>query len=49
MTLKYKLRPTAKQEWELGRVLGLCRALYNAALEQRISAYCRAGVSLSRY
>jgi putative transposase len=48
-TFKYKLMPTATQELELGRVLGLCRWLYNTALEQRISAYRRAGVSLSRY
>jgi putative transposase len=33
----------------LGRVLDRCRWLYNAALEQRIIAYRRAGVSLSRY
>jgi hypothetical protein len=35
-TYKYKLNPTAQQVCELGRVLGLCRALYNTALEQRI-------------
>jgi putative transposase len=48
-TFKYKLKPTAKQEWELRRVLGLCCALYNTALERRIVAYRRAGASLSRY
>jgi Asp-tRNA(Asn)/Glu-tRNA(Gln) amidotransferase A subunit family amidase len=48
-TFKYKLIPTPQQEWELGRVLGLCRWLYNTALEQRIIAYRRARVSLSRY
>jgi putative transposase len=48
-TFKYKLAPTPTQERELARVLGLCRWLYNAALEQRIAAYRRAGVSLSRY
>jgi putative transposase len=37
-TYKYKLRPTPTQERELGRVLGLCRWLYNTALEQRIIA-----------
>ena len=30
-------------------MLGLCRWLYNTALEQRITAYRRAGVSLSRF
>jgi putative transposase len=48
-TYKYKLIPTPAQERELGRVLGLCRWLYNAALEQRIIAYRHAGVSLSRF
>ena len=36
-TYKYKLKPTPAQERELGRVLGLCRCLYNTALEQRIT------------
>src|SRR5262245_986634 len=48
-TYKYKLIPTPTQERELGRVLGLCRWLYNTALEQRILAWQRARVSLSRY
>jgi putative transposase len=48
-TYKYKLKPTLEQERELGRVLGRCRWRYNTALEQRIIAYHRAGVSLSRY
>ena len=37
-TYKYKLIPTPTQERELGRLLGLCRSLYNTALEQRITA-----------
>jgi putative transposase len=48
-TFKYKLVPTPTQERELGRVLGLCRWLYNTAREQRIIAWQRAGVSVSRY
>jgi putative transposase len=48
-TFKYKLNPTAQQERELGRVLGLCRYLYNTALEQRITAWQRRRVSLSQY
>jgi len=48
-TFKYKLTPTPEQERELGLVLGLCRALYNTALEQRIIAYQRRRVSVSRY
>jgi putative transposase len=46
-TYKYKLKPTPEQE--LGRVLGLCRSLYNTALEQRITAWQRVRVSLSQY
>src|SRR5690349_7176533 len=46
---KYKLTPTTTQERELARVLGLCRWLYNAALEQRILAYQRRHISISRY
>jgi putative transposase len=48
-TYKYKLKPTPQQDQKLGRVLGLCRSLYNTALEQRIAAYQRRHVSVSRY
>jgi putative transposase len=48
-TFKYKLIPTPTQEQELGRVLGLCRGLYNTALEQRITAWQRCRISLSQY
>jgi putative transposase len=48
-TYKYKLKPTPEQEQEIGRVLGLFRALYNTALEHRITAYQRRHVSISRY
>jgi putative transposase len=48
-TYKYKLIPTPTQDRELRRVLGLCRWLYNTALEQRIVAYQRRQVSVSRY
>jgi putative transposase len=47
-TYKYKLKPSPQQEQELGRVLGLCRWLYNTALEQRIIAFQRRHVSVSR-
>ena len=46
---QYKLSPTPSQEREIGRVLGLCRWLHNTALEQRIVAYQRRHVSVSRY
>jgi putative transposase len=48
-TFKYKLKPTLEQERELARVLGHCRWLYNTALEQRITAWQRCHVSVSRY
>jgi putative transposase len=48
-TFKEKLRPTPTQERELERVLWRCRELYNAALEQRITAWQRCRVSVSRY
>src|SRR6476620_3140555 len=48
-TYKYKLMPTPTQERELGRVLGVCRSLYNTALPQRITAYQRRRVSVSRF
>ena len=48
-TFKEKLRPTPAQERALEEVLWRWRELYNAALEQRITAYQRRRVSLSRY
>ena len=48
-TFKEKLRPTPEQERALDVVVWRCRDLYNAALEQRIIAYQRRRVSLSRY
>ncbi len=46
---KYKLTPTPKQEQALDEVLWRCRALYNTALEQRITAWERRRVSVTRY
>jgi putative transposase len=48
-TYKEKLRPTPAQERALEVVLWRCRDLYNTALEQRIIAWQRARVSVSRY
>lgn len=48
-TFKEKLRPTPAQERALDEVLWRCRDLYNAALEQRIIAWQRRRVSISRY
>jgi putative transposase len=48
-TFKEKLRPTPIQERVLDAVLQRCRTLYNAALEQRITAWQRGHVSISRF
>ncbi len=51
-TYKEKLRPTPAQERVLEDVLWRCRALYNIAniaLEQRITAWRRRRVSVSRH
>jgi putative transposase len=48
-TYKEKLRPTPLQERALDEVLWRCRDLYNTALEQRIIAWQRQHVSVSRF
>jgi putative transposase len=48
-TFKEKLRQTPEQERALDGVLWHCRTLYNAALEQRVTAYQRCHVSISGY
>ncbi len=47
-TYQEKLRPTPAQERELAETLWRCRALYNTALEQRITAWERCHVSVTR-
>ena len=48
-TYQEKLKPTPAQERQLEAVLWCCRALYNTALEQRITLWKQCGVSLTRY
>jgi putative transposase len=48
-TYKEKIRPTPAQERALDDVLWHCRDLYNAALDQRITAWQRCHVSVSRF
>jgi putative transposase len=48
-TYKEKLRPTPAQARALEEILWRCRDLYNTALEQRITAWQRRHVSVSRY
>jgi putative transposase len=45
----YKRTPTPTQERALAGVLRHCRVLYNTALEQRITAWQRCHVSITRY
>jgi putative transposase len=46
---KYKLKPTPEQARQLEEVVWPCRMLYNTALEERITAYRRCGVTLTCY
>jgi putative transposase len=48
-TFKYKLKPTREQDQLLAETLWRCRTLYNTALEQRITAWQRCHVSVSRF
>jgi putative transposase len=48
-TYQDKLRPTPAQERALEHVLWRCRTLYNVALEQRIIAWQRCHVCVTRY
>ena len=43
----YQLKPTPEQERMMAETVWRCRMLYNTALEQRITAYRRCGVSLT--
>jgi putative transposase len=45
-TYKYKLNPTPEQAGTLDRVLWRCRTLYNAALDERKTAWERGRVSI---
>ncbi len=42
-TLKYRLYPNRKQRDVLAAQLGMCRELYNAALQERIESYKTTG------
>jgi putative transposase len=48
-TSKEKLRPTPSQERALDAVLRRCRVLYNAALQQGITAWRRYHISVTRF
>jgi putative transposase len=46
---KYRLQPTKAQERDLSQTLYLCRELYNAALEERRTAYRKCGATVGYY
>jgi putative transposase len=46
---KYKLNSTKVQAKQLDYTLYLCRQLYNAALQERIGAYTKCNVSVTRF
>jgi putative transposase len=46
---RYKLKPTTDQERVLAETLWRCRTLYNTALEERIAAYRRCDITVTRY
>jgi putative transposase len=46
---KYKLNPTKTQLSQLDHTLYLCRQLYNAALQERLGAYKKCNVSITRF
>jgi putative transposase len=48
-TYKYTLIPNARQQLELQHLLYLCCSLYNACLEQRISAYRKQKKTVSKF
>ncbi len=49
LTYRYRLLPTKQQHRALATILESQRQLYNAALEERIDAYRKAGVSRSYF
>lgn len=46
---KYRIYPTPEQAQAIERTIGVCRLLYNLALETKIYAYKSHGVSLSAF
>ena len=45
VTYRYRLLPTKRQHRALEHILESQRQLYNAALKERIDAYCKAGLT----
>src|SRR5258706_6560770 len=49
LTYRYRLLPTKRQHLALQSILESQRQLYNAALEERIDAYRKAGITRSYF
>ena len=48
-TYKFKLKPTSKQVCRMGSWIHTCRAIYNTALEERVTSYEKSKKSPSKY
>lgn len=46
---KYRLYPTPQQAVAINKTIGVCRFVYNLALETKMRAYKDAGISMSAY
>src|SRR6186713_762396 len=46
---KYRIYPTKEQQVKIEKTLGVCRLVYNLALETKIRAWQSAGKNLSAY
>ena len=49
VTFRYRLLPAGRQHRALEQIVESQRQLYNAALEERMGAYCKAGVVRTRF
>lgn len=49
IAFKYRLYPTAEQIKKIDHSIGVCRLVYNLALEVKIRAYKEAGIKLSSF
>lgn len=46
---KYRIYPTEEQKLKINQTIGVCRLVYNLALEVKITAYKNAGINLSAF
>lgn len=48
VTYKFRLKPTPEQEEKLSQWLGVCRLIYNLALDVKIQGYKKTGKTVSK-